>query len=145
MGLPLTRDHDHAIPLIEGVTAIKIRPYRYPHHHKAQIELMVKQMLQEGIIQPSNNPFSSPILLVKKYDLTTITSNIVLQNQVITSSIVADIITKYDLKTTTFSIVLQNQVITSSIDADIIAKYDLKTTTSSIVANIKTMNNFVKI
>jgi len=68
LGLPLTRDHDHAIPLIEGAVAIKIRPYRYPHHHKAQIELMVKQMLEEGIIQPSNNPFSSHILLVKKKD-----------------------------------------------------------------------------
>ncbi|XP_017442721.2 uncharacterized protein LOC108347805 [Vigna angularis] len=67
-GLPPTRDHDHSIPLLEGVQPVKIKPYRYPHSQKAQIESMIQQMLDDGIIQPSKSPFSSPILLVKKKD-----------------------------------------------------------------------------
>lgn len=66
--LPPPRFHDHAITLVEGSNPVKVRPYRYPHSQKAQIETMVKDMLAQGIIQPSNSPFSSPILLVKKKD-----------------------------------------------------------------------------
>ncbi|XP_025617181.1 uncharacterized protein [Arachis hypogaea] len=67
-GLPPQRTHDHSIPLVQGAAPVKSRPYRYPHSQKAQIELMVQEMLHEGIIQPSKSPFSSPILLVKKKD-----------------------------------------------------------------------------
>ena len=61
-------EHDHCIPLLEGAQPLKIKPYRYPHSQKEQIELMIQQMLEEGIIQLSKSPFSSPILLVKKKD-----------------------------------------------------------------------------
>ncbi|XP_016182574.1 uncharacterized protein LOC107624629 [Arachis ipaensis] len=68
VGLPPQRAQDHSIPLIQGAEPVKVRPYRVPHSQKEQIEVMVQQMLHEGIIQPSNSPFSSPILLVKKKD-----------------------------------------------------------------------------
>jgi len=52
--------------LAEGADPVKARPYRYPQSQKKEIEKMVGDMLQEGIIVPNTSPFSSPIILVKK-------------------------------------------------------------------------------
>nr|XP_025623830.1 uncharacterized protein LOC112716183 isoform X1 [Arachis hypogaea] len=49
-GLPPQRAHDHLFPLTKGAEPVKVRPYRYPHSQKNQIELMVKQMLEDRII-----------------------------------------------------------------------------------------------
>jgi len=68
MGLPPSRSNDHCIPLIKGAEPVKVRPYRYLHSQKEEIENMVSDMLQDGIIVPSTSPFSSPIVLVKKKD-----------------------------------------------------------------------------
>jgi hypothetical protein len=64
------RAHDHAIPLQQGVLPISVRPYRYPFYQKEKIEKIVKELLQSGVIRNSTNPFSSPILLVRKADAT---------------------------------------------------------------------------
>ena len=53
---------------MEGSQPIKVKPYRYPHSQKEEIEKLVSGMLDEGIIQPSKSLFSSPIILVKKKD-----------------------------------------------------------------------------
>ncbi|CAH9055543.1 unnamed protein product [Cuscuta europaea] len=65
---PPPRSQNHVIPLMKDAKPVKVRPYRYPHSKKLQIETMVKDMLVSGIIIPSNSPFPSPIILVKKKD-----------------------------------------------------------------------------
>lgn len=62
------RNHDHAIPLQDNCGPVSIRPYRYPHYQKEEIEKMVKELLTSGLIRPSKSPFSSPVLLVQKSD-----------------------------------------------------------------------------
>ena len=50
VGLPPSRSHNHAIPLIDGASPVKSRPYRQPHSQKEIFEKMVQEMLEEGII-----------------------------------------------------------------------------------------------
>jgi len=66
--LPPHRTHDHSIPLQEGVQPVSVRPYRYPFYQKGEIEKIVKELLASGVIRPSTNPFSAPVLLVRKAD-----------------------------------------------------------------------------
>ena len=66
--LPPIRDCDHAIVIQLGSDPVNVHPFRYPHHQKSEIERLVQDMLSVRIIQPSVNPFSSPVLLVKKKD-----------------------------------------------------------------------------
>ncbi|XP_063942971.1 uncharacterized protein LOC108207610 [Daucus carota subsp. sativus] len=66
--LPPSRPVDHAIPLQQSSNPFKLKPYRYPHSQKTEIENQVQQMLDSGIIKTSNSPFASHVILVKKKD-----------------------------------------------------------------------------
>ena len=67
-GIPPIHDHDHAIHLIPGSVPPNIRPYRYPYVQKSEIERLIAEMLEAGIIQPSQIYFSAPVVLVLKKD-----------------------------------------------------------------------------
>lgn len=64
--VPPVREVDHCITLKEGTEPINVRPYRYAHFQKEEIEKQVQEILNYGLIRPSTSPFSSPVLLVKK-------------------------------------------------------------------------------
>ncbi|XP_026410147.1 uncharacterized protein LOC113305293 [Papaver somniferum] len=68
--LPPQRNLDHKIPLQPNATPINLRAYKFPYIQKWVVEQLVQEMIQSGIIQPSNSTFASPILLLKKKDTT---------------------------------------------------------------------------
>jgi hypothetical protein len=49
-GLPLARDHNHAIHLQPGSLPPNIRPYKYPYAQKSEIERMIQEMLEADTI-----------------------------------------------------------------------------------------------
>ena len=48
--LPPERDTDHQIHLKPDTEPINVRPYRYPYFQKSEMEKLVHEMLQQGII-----------------------------------------------------------------------------------------------
>ena len=51
-----------------GATPIKQLPRRLPNSLRSVVEEQVEEMLENNIIKPSNSPWSSPIVLVRKKD-----------------------------------------------------------------------------
>ncbi|GKF15165.1 putative mitochondrial protein, partial [Tanacetum coccineum] len=66
--LPPQRTHDHKIPLVLNTPPINIRPYKHPPSQKDAIQVMVKELMDSGVIKASQSSFSSPIVMVKKKD-----------------------------------------------------------------------------
>jgi hypothetical protein len=67
-GRPPDKGFEHTIDLEEGAKPIIIPPYCHPRRFKDEIEKEIKGFLAMGHIRPSNNPFSSSVVLVMKKD-----------------------------------------------------------------------------
>ncbi|GJV61088.1 ty3-gypsy retrotransposon protein [Tanacetum coccineum] len=66
--------HSDIIPLdlaavLSKFSSVFELPIGYPVSQKTEIEKMVNEMFKEGLIQPSNSPFSAPVLLFHKKDV----------------------------------------------------------------------------
>ena len=66
-GTPLTFTNQvkHSIN-VTNETPIFTKSYRYPEIHKKEVKTQIEKMLNDGIIQHSNSPWSSPIWVVPK-------------------------------------------------------------------------------
>ena len=47
---------------------VRLPPYRLPHAYREQVQQELKNMLQHGIIEPSQSDWAAPMVLVKKKD-----------------------------------------------------------------------------
>jgi hypothetical protein len=68
-GIPPTRNHDHEIRLILGSVPPNIKTYRYPYAQKTEIECMVQEILEAGIIRPSQSSYPAPVVMIFKKDI----------------------------------------------------------------------------
>ena len=57
----------HDIILTDN-TPIRMKPYTIPLHFRDTLQKEIEDLLNMGMIEPSNAPFASPIVLVKKKD-----------------------------------------------------------------------------
>lgn len=67
-GLPPKRELDHSITLLAGSNPVNLKAYRYGALQKTIVEELVQEMLDNGIIRPSQSEFASPVVLVKMKD-----------------------------------------------------------------------------
>jgi hypothetical protein len=58
--------HDHSIPLIPGSLPPNVRPYRHPFARENEIEKIVHELLEAGVIRPSTSTYSSLVVMVLK-------------------------------------------------------------------------------
>lgn len=64
--LSSTQATRHSIRVEPGTEQINTRPYRLPETQKVEVEKQVEKLLKEGVIEESNSPWNSPILVVAK-------------------------------------------------------------------------------
>ena len=65
--MPPKRQYDHKISLVSDKPFF-LKPYRYPHAQKEEIERQVKALLNTGFIKESGSYYASPLVLFKKKD-----------------------------------------------------------------------------
>ncbi len=69
-GAPLNVTHcaEHHIKLKPGSNQVYINAYKLPHSQRQLVEELIKDMLDQGVIQELNSPWNSPLFWVPKKD-----------------------------------------------------------------------------
>lgn len=65
LNMTFTSDVKHTITTKDDIP-IFTKSYRYPQCHKEEVKRQIDELLEKGIIRPSNSPWSSPIWIVPK-------------------------------------------------------------------------------
>ena len=65
---PSRGEHDHSNTLVPWAQPPNVHPYRYPFAQKNEIEKIIKELLEAGVIRPSISPYLSPVVMVLKKD-----------------------------------------------------------------------------
>ena len=68
MELPPERKIEHVIEIKSGSSPVNVKPYRYPHHQKTEIERLIRDLLRCGVITEIRSPYAAPVVLVRKKD-----------------------------------------------------------------------------
>ena len=63
-----THHAQHYIKLKPNTQPVYIPAYRLPHSQREVVDQQIKEMLNQGVIQPSQSPWNSPLFLVPKKD-----------------------------------------------------------------------------
>ena len=58
----------HSISIVKEEKPIRQRPYRIPRAYQVPVEKELQEMLEQGIIEPSQSEWTSPIVVLKKKD-----------------------------------------------------------------------------
>ena len=64
MELPPERMIEHVIEIKYESSPINVNPYRYPHHHKIEIQTLIRNLLKCRVITESLSPYAAPVVLV---------------------------------------------------------------------------------
>jgi len=54
--------------LVPRAQPLNVCPYQYPFTQKNEIEKIIKELLEAGVIHPSINPYSSPVVMFLNKD-----------------------------------------------------------------------------
>ncbi len=64
----VTHCAEHNIKLKPGSNPVYINAYKLPHSQRQLVKELIKDMLDQGIIQETNSPWNSPLFLLPKKD-----------------------------------------------------------------------------
>ena len=67
-GVPLEREVDLSIEVVQGTTPISRAPYRMAPTELKELKTQLHELLDKGFIRPSVSPWGAPVLFVKKKD-----------------------------------------------------------------------------
>ena len=67
-GLPLEREVDLSIEVVQGTTPISRTPYCMAPTELKELKTQLLELLDKGFVRPSVSPWGAPVLFVKKKD-----------------------------------------------------------------------------